>query len=117
MPELLEILFHSIPSGLGSSGKLRLTESDINNVALGGVEWAVEKGYGWKDDGKHCEEKGIMSNANPDKVSLNAKKRGMPQLGSLGSGNHFLEIQCVDKIYDGLAAKAFGILGKARSPL
>ncbi|MFH0897044.1 MAG: RtcB family protein [Candidatus Bathyarchaeota archaeon] len=114
MPLLLEALFRSIPSGLGSKGKVRFSESDIDNIALGGAEWAIAHGYGWKDDAKHCEEKGTMPNANPDKISLNAKKRGMPQLGSLGSGNHFLEIQCVDKIYDALAAKTFGILNEGQ---
>jgi len=109
MPQLLESLFHSVPSGLGSRGKLRLSERDLDNVVLGGVEWAIEHGYGWEDDAKHCEENGTMPKANPDKVSLNAKKRGFAQLGSLGSGNHFLEIQCVDKIYDVPVAKQFGI--------
>ena len=114
LPHLLDALFNTIPSGLGSTGKVRLTETDINNVISGGVEWAISHGYGWSNDSKHCEEEGLMAQANPDKVSVNAKRRGMPQLGSLGSGNHFLEIQCVDKIYDAATAKAFGIINKGQ---
>jgi len=109
LAQILEIMFHLIPSGLGSRGKIRLSSSDINNVALEGVEWAISNGYGWKDDARRCEENGSMTAADPDKVSTNAKNRGMPQLGSLGSGNHFLEIQTVNKIYNPQVAKLFGI--------
>ncbi|MCJ7633030.1 RtcB family protein [Candidatus Bathyarchaeota archaeon] len=108
---ILDTLFQLVPSGLGSRGRIQLTESDIDNVALEGVEWAIAKGYGWKEDAEHCEESGMMDAADPSKVSANAKKRGMPQLGSLGSGNHFLEIQSVDKIYDPIVAGALGITG------
>ena len=114
IPELLEAIFHSVPSGLGSRGKLLLSKGDLENVILGGVEWAISQGYGWKDDAKHCEENGTMPNANPDKVSSNAKRRGMPQLGSLGSGNHFIEIQCVNKIFDATVAKQFGIFDEGQ---
>jgi len=114
IPQLLEALFRSVPSGLGSRGKLRLSRSDLDNVVLGGVEWAVAHGYGWKDDARYCEENGTMPNANPDKISSNAKGRGLPQLGSLGSGNHFLEIQHVDKIYDAPVAKRFGIFDEGQ---
>jgi tRNA-splicing ligase RtcB len=73
------------------------------------VNWLIDQGLGWSEDGKHCEELGCMKNANPDKVSSTAKKRGLTQLGTLGSGNHFLEIQKVDKIYDEQKAKTYGI--------
>lgn len=109
LPQVLETMFNLVPSGLGSRGKIRLSPSDVNNVALEGVDWAIAKGYGWKDDAKRCEENGHMTAADPDKISTNARNRGIPQLGSLGSGNHFLEIQTVDKIYNPHIAKRFGI--------
>ncbi len=110
MARLLDSLFRLVPSGLGSRGQIRLTPSDMDNVALEGIQWAISKGYGWKEDAKHCEENGMMTAADPAKVSPDAKRRGIPQLGSLGSGNHFLEIQAVDKIYDKAVAATFGIL-------
>lgn len=110
LPHLLETLFRFIPSGLGSRGKIRLSEKDIIKVASNGVNWPITNGYGWKDDKEYCEENGCMTIANPDKISPRAKRRGQPQLGSLGSGNHFLEIQAVDKIFDPKTAKHFGII-------
>ncbi len=107
--ELIETLFHYIPSGLGSRGRVRLSISQLDNVLALGARWAVENGYGWKEDLNHLEEGGCMEMADPDKISDVAKRRGAPQLGSLGSGNHFLEIQIVDKIYDPNAAKVMGI--------
>jgi tRNA-splicing ligase RtcB len=74
-----------------------------------GVSWAIEKGLGWPEDAEHCEENGCMKNANPDMVSSNAKSRGLTQIGTLGSGNHFLELQKVDKIFDSKTAKTFGV--------
>jgi tRNA-splicing ligase RtcB len=109
MAQILDTLFELVPSGLGSKGRIRLTESDIDNVVLEGIDWAIAKGYGWNEDARHCEENGKMDGADPSRVSTNAKRRGMPQLGSLGSGNHFLEVQAVDKIYDPAVAKVFGI--------
>ncbi|MDQ1279772.1 MAG: hypothetical protein QG670_1034 [Thermoproteota archaeon] len=109
LAEILEAMFHLVPSGLGSRGKIRLSQSDINNVALEGVDWAIAKGYGWEDDATRCEENGHMTSADSDKISANARNRGIPQLGSLGSGNHFLEIQTVNKIYNPQVAKHFGI--------
>jgi len=109
LSQILETLFRLIPSGLGSKGQIRLTGSDIDRVASEGVEWAISKDYGWKEDAKRCEENGCMSIADPNKVSSNAKNRGLSQLGSLGSGNHFLEVQVVNKIYDPQICKLFGI--------
>jgi tRNA-splicing ligase RtcB (3'-phosphate/5'-hydroxy nucleic acid ligase) len=107
--DLVNELFRSIPSGLGSQGSVKLTESNLNELLIEGVKWAVEKGYGWKQDAEVCEEGGRMIGADPQSVSNIARKRGSPQLGSLGSGNHFLEVQKVNSIYDEKAAKAMGI--------
>lgn len=106
---LLKELFRAIPSGVGSHGAIKLSMSELDKVLLDGVKWAISQGYGWEQDARRCEEEGTMKGADPSKVSSVAKSRGMPQLGSLGSGNHFLEIQVVDKIYDREAASAYGI--------
>ncbi|MBI5680112.1 MAG: RtcB family protein [Methanobacterium sp.] len=107
--QLMDMLFKNIPSGLGSKGKIRLQEGQINEVLDQGAEWAIENGYGWKKDLEFLEENGKMETADSSKVSDKAKKRGIPQLGSLGSGNHFLEVQKMDKIFDEKTAKVFGI--------
>ncbi len=109
LPSILDSLFHLIPSGLGSRGKIRLSPPDLLRVAREGVGWAIANDYGWPEDGVHCEEGGAMAAADPAAVSPQAMKRGQPQPGSLGSGNHFLEVQVVDQIYDPRVAKAFGI--------
>ncbi|MCK5396707.1 MAG: RtcB family protein [Thermoplasmata archaeon] len=106
---LVDTMFTNVPSGLGSKGKVRLKGNQIEDVLELGSEWAVENGYGWESDLKHTEEGGRMKNADADFVSDKAKKRGGPQLGSLGAGNHFLEIQKVDEIFDKEKAKAYGI--------
>ena len=107
---LINELFVSIPSGLGSEGKIRVNEKELNQVLLRGSRWALERGYGNAEDILVTEESGCMKGANPDKVSSKAKKRGIPQLGTLGSGNHFLEIEAVDAIYDYKSARAMGIV-------
>jgi len=109
--ELLETLFRNVPSGVGSKGKIRVTEDVLNTVLEMGAAWAVEQGYGWKKDLEHLESNGKID-ADPRLVSSRAKERGKPQLGSLGAGNHFLEIEKVDKIFDEKVAKAFGIYEK-----
>ncbi len=106
---LVDSMFENVPSGLGSKGKIRLKGNQIEDVMNLGAEWAVENGYGWESDLKHTEEGGRMKNADSDFVSQKAKQRGAPQLGSLGAGNHFLEIQRVDEIFDKEKAKAYGI--------
>ena len=106
---LVSTLYNFVPSGLGSRGKLSLSMSELNRVLDEGVEWAIERGYGWSEDAEHCEEGGSMDSADSNKVSERAKARGRSQLGTLGSGNHFLEIQVVDKIYNPSIAKRFGI--------
>lgn len=107
--ELLNTFYNNVPSGVGSKAKIKLNGSELNEVLERGVRWAVENGYGWDQDLKHLEENGRMKQADVSKVSAKAKNRGIPQLGSLGSGNHFLEIQKVDEIYDEEVAKKFGI--------
>jgi tRNA-splicing ligase RtcB len=81
----------------------------LESLVVEGVQWLIDRGLGWHGDAEHCEENGHMANANPDKVSNTAKNRGITQIGTLGSGNHFLEVQKVDKIFSPRTAKAFGI--------
>ncbi|AGG06403.1 MULTISPECIES: RtcB family protein [Dehalococcoides] len=107
--ELLNELFSKIPSGVGSSGNIKLSGTDIDNVMTRGGSWALEKGMGEAEDIKLTEESGSLSGANPDKVSNKAKTRGASQLGTLGSGNHFLEVQVVDEIFDPEVAAVFGV--------
>jgi tRNA-splicing ligase RtcB len=107
--ELVNALFHDVPSGLGSEGKIRVGEKEIDEVLIDGAHWAVRRGFGRPEDLEVTEETGRMKGAVPDKVSARAKKRGAPQSGTLGSGNHFLEVQIVSEIYDQVAAKAMGI--------
>ncbi len=106
---LVDAMFSNVPSGLGSKGKVHINMQQLETVLTDGAQWAVENGYGWEDDLKHLEENGCMEGADPSLVSNKAKQRGTPQLGSLGAGNHFLEIQRVDKIFDNEAAKLLGI--------
>jgi len=109
MKELIDTFFNNVPSGVGSEGKVRLKGNEITEVLEGGARWAVGQGYGWKDDLDVLEEGGNMKNADANCVSPRAKDRGVPQLGTLGAGNHFLEVQKVEEIYEPETAKAFGI--------
>jgi len=109
LSRLVDTLFDLVPSGLGSKGGIRLDTAQQDQVLDRGVEWAVEKDYGWEEDARRCEEGGRMKTADHTKVSPNAKGRGASQLGTLGSGNHFLEVQVVDKIYEPQTAKIFGV--------
>ncbi len=112
---LAETIFRNVPSGLGSRRKdFTISPRDLEALAVEGVQWLIERGLGWAGDADHCEENGHMKNANPDKVSNTAKNRGLTQIGTLGSGNHFLEIQKVDKIFNQKTAKAFGITGEGQ---
>jgi len=106
---LVEKLFQNIPSGVGSSGKLKLTEQEERAVLKEGAVWAVKQGFGWNGDVELTEQHGCMEGADPDALSARALERGKPQLGTLGSGNHFLEIQEVESIFDPEAAAAFGL--------
>ncbi|WP_048191768.1 RtcB family protein [Pyrolobus fumarii] len=109
LKELIQELYRNVPSGLGKSGKIHLSIQELNKVLDEGVMWAVQRGYGWADDPEHIEERGSWTLADSSKVSQRAKQRGAPQLGTLGSGNHFLEVQVVDEIYDPQIAKVLGI--------
>jgi tRNA-splicing ligase RtcB len=107
--ELVSALFRSIPSGVGAQGKLKLDRREIENVLVKGASWAVDKGYGEPRDLEVTEENGSMKGGDPACVSSRAKERGGPQLGTLGAGNHFLEVQVVDEIYEPAIAQAMGI--------
>ena len=109
LKELVTDLFSSIPSGVGSKGAVKLSHSQLDEVLVRGVDWAIDNGYGSSHDADVCEENGQIKNADPNKVSDKARQRGAPQLGSLGSGNHFLEVQKVSEIHDEEAAKRMNI--------
>ena len=111
---LLADLFINVPSGLGSKGKIRLKGNEIDKLLLKGAGWEVAAGYGEPEDLEFTEDHGCLKGADPDKVSFKAKTRGTPQSGTLGSGNHFLEIQVVDEVYDAGIAQAFGIEEKGQ---
>jgi len=106
---LMNSLFNNIPSGVGSGGDIKAGPKDEEEIFLKGAAWAVQKGYGVKDDLEFTEDKGFMEGADPSIVSKRAYERGRDQSGTLGSGNHFLEIQVIDEIYDGEKASAFGL--------
>ena len=109
LKELVDQLFSSIPTGVGSEGSIKLTSSELDELLIEGAKWSIDNGYGINSDLESCEESGKMDGADPVNISTNARKRGSLQLGSLGSGNHFLEIQKVDKIYDDESSKTMGI--------
>ncbi len=109
LENLINKLFAVVPAGLGSEGKIRLTPAQIDEVLLGGAQWAVKKGYGIKEDLEWIEEKGRVDGADPSNVSNEAKKRQFREVGTLGSGNHYLEIQYVTEVYDQEAANKLGI--------
>ncbi len=107
--EIIHQISRDVPKGLGKGGVIKITEGDIKRILEKGSKWAVEKGYGTEEDLEKTEDYGCIENADSSKVSERAIKRGIPQLGSLGSGNHFLEIQEVDEVFDEDMAKKFGI--------
>ncbi|MEA2055752.1 MAG: RtcB family protein [Candidatus Thermoplasmatota archaeon] len=106
---LVDKMFQNVPSGLGSKAKIRLSKRELNDVLMRGAKSPVENGYGWDEDTEFLEENGCLKSADVSNVSERAKQRGLSQVGSLGAGNHFLEIQKVTEIYDKEAAKAFGV--------
>jgi len=108
--DLTELIFRNVPCGLGSRRKdFKVTPHDLDRIVMEGVPGIVHRGFGWPEDIGHCEEEGQMKAADPSKVSSAAKDRGLSQIGTLGSGNHFLEVQRVDKICDPKVAEVFGI--------
>ncbi len=113
--QLIDQLFTDIPTGVGKQGKIHLrSHSGVDEVLRDGSKWAVEEGYGWEEDLEHQEANGRIDIADPSEVPGSAKERGLKQSGTLGSGNHFIEIQLVDEIYDEEAAKIMGITRKGQ---
>lgn len=109
LEKLVKELFETVPSGVGSEGEIKLSPKELDKVLLGGAKWAVEEGYGLPEDLEFIEERGCMEGADPDFVSIEAKKRQHRQVGTLGSGNHYLEVQYVAEIYDKEVASVFGL--------
>jgi tRNA-splicing ligase RtcB len=107
--ELINSLFLNVPSGLGSEGKIKISQKEMNQLMVEGARWAVKRGLGSEEDLDVTEEGGCLGSADPSKISDKATKRGMPQTGTLGSGNHFLEIQVVKEIFDSHIASVMGI--------
>jgi tRNA-splicing ligase RtcB len=107
--EIAHSLFRSVPSGVGRGGELKLSDKELDEVLVGGAQWVIEKGYGFERDWKHIEESGKLGGADPKDVSGRAKGRGRGQLGSLGAGNHFLDVLIVDEVFDKKVAKVFGL--------
>jgi tRNA-splicing ligase RtcB len=110
---LMTELFRKVPAGVGAGGFVRLNRESLDQVMVKGARWCIEQGYGWHRDLTHIEEGGCIAGADPSKVSDHAVERGINQLGTLGSGNHYLEVQVVsnDRIYDPVTAAALGITG------
>ncbi len=109
MKQLIDQVFRDVPCGTGTEGRVKLKRGDIDGVLSRGARWMTEHGYGEPGDIERAEATGAMEDAVPCKVSDRAKERGTPQLGTLGSGNHFLEVQFVDRVHDHVAARAMGI--------
>jgi tRNA-splicing ligase RtcB (3'-phosphate/5'-hydroxy nucleic acid ligase) len=109
MGKLADNLFRDIPAGVGEQGEFRLSVAELDAVMSGGAAWAVEQGFGTPDDLEYVEERGRMRGAVPANVSPLAKKRQLGEMGTLGSGNHYLEVQWVDRIHDAPTARAFGL--------
>lgn len=107
--EILHSIFRAVPSGVGRGSGFSLNYNELDNILKKGASWAVEKGFGLKEDLKNLEDQGNLTPCNPEDVSKKAKSRGIGQLGTLGAGNHFLEIQKVDKIFNEEKARALGI--------
>ncbi len=107
--ELVDELYRNVPSGLGSKGLTHVGYKELDEILSRGSKWAVENGYGWERDLEVTEEGGCMADADSSLVGDKALKRGLPQLGSLGSGNHFLELDVVDRVFDGDTARAYGL--------
>ena len=111
--QLVDELYKAVPAGVGCKGFVRVTKEQFKEVMRDGAQWCLNNGYAWPDDIDHIEDQGKIAQANPEKVSDKAIKRGLDQLGTLGSGNHYLEIQEVQEgnIFDAQAAQAMGITG------
>jgi len=109
LKELVDQIFRDVPCGTGGSGYIKINQNELDDVLVEGAGWMVRHGYGEEHDAGYAEAGGALADADPDKVSARAKERGRPQIGTLGSGNHFLELQYVQRIEDEEAAQAFGL--------
>jgi tRNA-splicing ligase RtcB (3'-phosphate/5'-hydroxy nucleic acid ligase) len=107
--QLADLLFASIPAGLGSRGDINLSDSQMDDMLLGGARWAVDNGWGELRDLERIEERGVMAGADPDKISARARHRQQEEMGTLGSGNHYLEVQLVKDIYAPEIAETYGL--------
>jgi len=107
--EIVNQIFVDVPSGVGSKGKVRINAQELRRVLIEGSQWAVSQGMGWPEDPEHIEDSGRIEGADPDALTQRAIERGRPQLGTLGAGNHFLEVQVVEEIHDEEVARALGI--------
>jgi len=107
--KLVDVLFQTIPAGLGERGEINLSRSQLNELLVEGAPWVVKEGYGTEEDLDYIEENGYVNGADPANVSETALKREKNQVGTLGSGNHYLEVQYIDEIYDEGTAKKFGL--------
>ena len=107
--DIVNQVFSDVPSGVGSKGKVRVDRRALNRALTQGSQWAVDEGMGWPEDPEHIESRGRIEGADPDALSDRARQRGLPQLGTLGAGNHFLEVQVVAEIHDAEIAAALGI--------
>ncbi|MBC7242194.1 MAG: RtcB family protein [Anaerolineae bacterium] len=109
LEKLVNALFQNIPSGVGKGGAIRLNTKELDEVMVRGAAFAVERGYGSREDLERTEERGALAGADPAAVSRHARERGSPQLGTLGSGNHFIEVSVVEEVYDPEVADAWGL--------
>lgn len=111
VPSIMDQLFRDVPAGVGSSGAIaKLPRSEVNRILVKGAAWAVEQGYGDAEDLEHTEAGGCLPGADPERISNRAYERGLDQVGTLGSGNHFLELQVVEEIFDTRAAGVYGLV-------
>lgn len=109
LQDLTTALYQACPSGVGGKGRVRVSDRELDELAIEGARWALKRGLARPEDLAHTEEEGCLPGADPSKVSPRAKERGRPQVGSLGAGNHFLEIDVVEEIYDPQVAETFGL--------
>ncbi len=116
LKQLVNLLFERVPAGVGSQGFVKLNKTQFRDIIDRGANWCIEQGYGWEEDMKRTEEEGCAKGADSTKVSTKAIERGLEQIGTLGSGNHYLEIQTIKPghIFDEHAAKTFGITGEGQ---
>jgi tRNA-splicing ligase RtcB len=109
LEDLTAALYRACPSGVGGKGRVRVSERELDELVTHGAKWALKRGLARQEDLAHTEEQGCLAGADPGKVSARAKERGRPQVGSLGAGNHFLEIDMIEEVYDEEVAQAFGL--------